>query len=61
MSTISIPLETEREERFAELVRELMPALRAHHPESSAEEVLESAIRVAAYRLSEEGFVWVEP
>jgi hypothetical protein len=53
------PLTDERA-RYDVLVDELLPSLRSAHPEFSVELLLESAIRIAAFRLAGENFVWIE-
>jgi hypothetical protein len=46
--------------RFDVLVDELLPPLRAAHPDLSVELLLGSALRIAACRLAGENFVWAE-
>jgi hypothetical protein len=49
-----------RDERFQELLREVLPKVRSMFPLFSDEELLETAAKTAAYRLSDAAFVWVE-
>ena len=59
MEPLLHPLANERA-RYDVLVDELLPPLRSAHPEFSVELLLESAIRIAAFRLAGENFVWTE-
>jgi hypothetical protein len=54
------PRADERAARFAVLVDELLPSLRAAYPDFSDEVLLESAVRIAACRLAGEDFVWAD-
>jgi hypothetical protein len=53
-------LATERARRFEEIVRDLVPRVRLLSPTLTDEAVMEAAVRMAAYRLQDEDFVWVE-
>lgn len=54
------PLHDEQAERFEVLVDELLPPLRVVNWRLTEEEVFELAVRVAAYSLAGESFVWGE-
>jgi hypothetical protein len=47
--------------RFDALVNEVLVPIRAAKPSLSTEEIYELAVRAAAYRLAQQGFVWSEP
>ena len=50
----SDPVATAREERLAELVRELLPVMRRRAPHLSDSALLEAVERIAAHRLADE-------
>ena len=60
MTDRSETLATERAQRFEEMVKDLAPRVRLLNPELTDEAVMEAAVRMAAYRLHDEEFVWVE-
>jgi hypothetical protein len=60
MNDRSESLATDRAQRFEEMVQDLTPRVRLLNPTLTDEAVMEAAVRMAAYRLHDEDFVWVE-
>jgi hypothetical protein len=60
MNDRSESLATDRAQRFEAMVKDLAPRVRLLNPTLTDEAVMEAAVRMAAYRLQDEDFVWVE-